>query len=379
MLNRLVVAVAFLFLIIYGLAFNGLLNSEKKKASSAQYLYAKSFQYSDYLAKADDWYRGDEGKSIAKYILSYQFESGGWYKDNNMRTKRDSRLPDRSATIDNGATTSQLFFLLRSYRLNKKNDAIQESIRKGLKFLFEAQYESGGWPQGYPLDGSYRDLITFNDNATVNVLKILHSVFRGENRGLLSIGLEQRAEFAYKKGLAYIHDAQVINNGKRTAWCQQYRTDRLECAGGRSYELAGLASRESVAILRFLKAYDPEPSKTVISSAMDWLREVAICDKEWIPNTGQGRPRNREGSIIWSRYYDFDTYQPFFSGRDGIKTYDIENIEYERRKHYEWFGSWAGDLIDSAAEVNGSKAVTGCAKNQSSVIEGFSHAHQRYV
>ena len=72
-----------------------------------------SFRWSDYSRRNFLWYASDEAKEIAEAVITWQFESGGWYKENNQRSKRTEPLPDKSATIDNDATTSQLQYLLR--------------------------------------------------------------------------------------------------------------------------------------------------------------------------------------------------------------------------------------------------------------------------
>ena len=45
-----------------------------------------------------------------------------------------------------------------------------------------------------------------------------------------------------------------------------------------------------------------------------------------------------EAPRMWTRFYDLDTNEPFFCGRDGIKKKRVEDIEYERRNGYSWFG-----------------------------------------
>ena len=43
---------------------------------------------------------------------------------------------------------------------------------------------------------------------------------------------------------------------------------------------------------------------------------------------------------LWARFYEIGTNRPMFSGRDGIKKYDIAEIESERRNGYAWYGDW---------------------------------------
>ena len=43
---------------------------------------------------------------------------------------------------------------------------------------------------------------------------------------------------------------------------------------------------------------------------------------------------------LWARFYEIGTNRPFFCGRDGVKKYDLAEIEPERRNGYSWYGEW---------------------------------------
>ncbi len=43
---------------------------------------------------------------------------------------------------------------------------------------------------------------------------------------------------------------------------------------------------------------------------------------------------------LWARFYEIETNRPFFCGRDGVKQYDLAEIEAERRNGYGWYGPW---------------------------------------
>ncbi|HVF97585.1 MAG TPA: pectinesterase family protein, partial [Flavisolibacter sp.] len=49
---------------------------------------------------------------------------------------------------------------------------------------------------------------------------------------------------------------------------------------------------------------------------------------------------------IWARFYDIETNKPFFTGRDGIKRWDVSHIESERRNGYAWYGTWPQKLLE---------------------------------
>ena len=48
---------------------------------------------------------------------------------------------------------------------------------------------------------------------------------------------------------------------------------------------------------------------------------------------------------MWARFYDLINGEPLFCGRDGVPRKHIEDIEYERRNGYSWYGSQPERLI----------------------------------
>jgi PelA/Pel-15E family pectate lyase len=47
---------------------------------------------------------------------------------------------------------------------------------------------------------------------------------------------------------------------------------------------------------------------------------------------------------LWARFYEIGSNRPIFSGRDGVKKYDIAQIEPERRNGYAWYGNWGAQV-----------------------------------
>lgn len=83
-----------------------------------------------------------------------------------------------ASTIDNGATTTEIIYLSRLYNATH-DETYKEAAIRGLDYLFEAQYENGGWPQFYPRPKGYYVQITYNDNAMINVMNLLRDVSNG--------------------------------------------------------------------------------------------------------------------------------------------------------------------------------------------------------
>ncbi len=78
-------------------------------------------------------------------------------------------------TFDNGATTPEIRFLSRAYRLTKDERCL-DAVNKGLDLILKAQYPTGGWPQSYPPDQQYHRFITFNDDAMARLMELLRDV-----------------------------------------------------------------------------------------------------------------------------------------------------------------------------------------------------------
>lgn len=73
----------------------------------------------------------------------------------------------------------QMIYLARLYR--QTNDVrYRDAFRLAVEYLLNGQYENGGWPQFWPEMRGYQVHITFNDDAIVNTLEILHDIMTAE-------------------------------------------------------------------------------------------------------------------------------------------------------------------------------------------------------
>jgi PelA/Pel-15E family pectate lyase len=144
-------------------------------------------------------------------------------------------------------------------------------------------------------------------------------------------------------------------NGKLTAWCAQHDKNTLLPANARSYELISLSAMESSGILEFLmRQKDPSDKvKTAIVAGVNWLKEVQLKGLKYedIPDPSKPKGYDRlllkdPNETVWARFYEVKTNEPFISGRDGIKKKDLNEIEYERRAGYAWYGTWPRTLLE---------------------------------
>lgn len=310
----------------------------------------------------------DSTDPVADNMLLYQRKNGGWPKhfmEQNVDYKK-VLSPDElkelksgyeegiDATIDNNATSREIRYLVKAYKKTNTKKYL-EAAGKGISYMLKAQYANGGWPQFYPDFSSYRSEITYNDNAMINVMEILDDVVRKKHdMDVIDPAYISRCSAAIKKGISCILNTQIKQHGKLTVWCAQYDAKTLEPAKARKYELPSLSGSESVGIVRFLMSVD-HPSKEIISAvnaAVDWFEKSKIVGYKFAAIPAPGTPKGFDkvlmpdsAAVMWARFYDLETNEPFFCGRDGIKRKTIAEVEYERRNGYAWYGVWPAKLI----------------------------------
>ena len=307
------------------------------------------------------WYGTDEARRIANRVLEHQREHGGWPKNTDMTLPPDPAVLDAArrrpdSTIDNGATVTEMRFLMRVYGLSRE-PRYRDALLKGLDYLLEAQYANGGWPQFFPLRTDYSRYITFNDNAMINVVTLLSEVASGSSDWTwVDPQRRVRSRAAVEKAVEVILRAQVRVDGRLTAWCAQHDEVTLEPRKARAYEHPSLSGQETVGIVRFLMARNKPDERVVdaIEAAVAWLKSVQIkglrLEQRQDPSLPEGRDvvavQDPAAAPLWARFYEIGTNRPIFSGRDGVIRYSLAEIEHERRIGYAWLGSWPARLLD---------------------------------
>jgi PelA/Pel-15E family pectate lyase len=290
-------------------------------------------------------------------MLSYQNKYGSWPKNINMEEhgyQGEKFTKNWGSSIDNNATTKQIRFLGRfldarwgkNGRQGKNITRIKEAKRylesftRGLDYLFEAQYDNGGWPQRYPLVDDYGDYITFNDNAMTNVMNILRDISQRKGYGFVDEKRRQKAKLAYERGLKCMLKCQVQVNGKLTIWGAQHDPLTLEPREARSFEPPGLCARESGDIVLYLMGFE-KPSREIIEAvegAVAWFQEHKIEGKKCVVRDGTKKLVNDvEAEPMWARFYEIETMRPIFAGRDAVVKYDMSEIDNERIMGYAWY------------------------------------------
>lgn len=307
----------------------------------------------------DAWFQSDEGKRVLDNILSWQNANGGWWKANNYSAARPP-APDaagwhRTSTFDNKATHTELRILARAYRIHH-DEKYRQAFSRGMKFIYDAQYPSGGWPQRFPLEKNYGRYITFNDGAFVGVMGLLFDLAAGnDDFAWAKTDEKDKARESFDRGLKCILDAQIKVNGTLTGWPQQCDENTLEPTKARAYELPAIAGGETAEVVVLLMRIEKPDArvKEAVRSAVQWFEASKITGKRLKdvsdPNLPKGRDRvlvdDPSGETLWARFYDIETNRPFFCGRDGIKRWSLAEIEIERRLGYAWIRPFGAQVL----------------------------------
>jgi len=276
-------------------------------------------------ATGDQFYL-DGAKEVADALVYGQLECGGWYyivdhapegakryyylhnKDSDDESLKSGR---NQATFDDNVTQHATRLLMAvDQALEEKDEAIHDAALYALDFMLEAQHESGGWSQRFPLAGrGYQDFFTFNDSTIrdcTDVMMIAHRTY----------GDERYADAVRKCG-DFIITAQLLE--PQAIWAQQYDFD-LKPAWARRFEPPGPCGGESRGVLSLLveialfagdtKYLEPVPN------ALDWYRRSALPD---------GR---------YARFYELKTNRPLYLTSDNRTTYWLTYDDGDLPDHY---------------------------------------------
>lgn len=296
------------------------------------------------LSQPVEYYKSGEGRRLADIVLTYQTPSGGWSKRVDM-TQRPRRAGETfgpgkkgyQPTFDNRATSTQMRVLAKAFAA-AADTRYRESFLRGLELILQAQMPNGGWPQSFPLDGGYHDLMTYNDKSSVCLLELLLAIDQGK-LGFTFIPNEQKRRVAesLQRGVDGILQTQVQLKRRKTIWGAQHDPATLRPAAARAFEPAALATQESAEILLFLMQLQ-NPSQEVIRSietAMDWFRAHRIDGQRW--DKPNGLAADPKAKPLWARFYDLETQLPVFGDRDGQVHTALAKVSLERRLGYAWY------------------------------------------
>lgn len=306
--------------------------------------------------KESSWFATAEAKEIAKNVLLYQRNIGGWPKNIQMQKPLTTiekqhlialKSDTQEVTTDNGATCQEMLFLSKMYA-QVPDERYKNALLSGLDYLLKAQYENGGWPQFYPLKNGYYSHITYNDDSMVHILNVLKAI--ADKTDYYSIkpseNTVEKSKIAFNKGIDCILKTQYKQNGVLTAWCAQHDEITLIPAKARTYELPSLSGKESAKIVLLLMSIkNPSPEiVTAVNSAVAWFEITKITnireERVPVPNSKikeKVMVKDPNAEPLWARFMELSDNTPFFCDRDGIKKATLTEIGQERRTGYAWY------------------------------------------
>lgn len=317
--------------------------------------YTKEFGFE--IKQTPDWFKSVEGKRVMDVILSFQTPSGGWSKRTDM--SKAPRKPGQAfgvekgyiPTFDNGATSTQLILLAQAHQATGDKRYI-DAFAKGLGFIITAQYPNGGWPQNYPLVGSYHDHITYNDALMRDLMVVLHKVAKAKNEfAFVTTEQQQAAQASLNRALDCVLKTQVVANGTLTVWGAQHDAKTLKPAKARAYEMISLTSSESVFMLEFLMDLE-NPSAEVVKSvhaAAAWYEQTKIVGKAWERGAAT-LTDDTKAPPLWARFYEIGTNKPLFGDRDDSIFYEVGKVSEERRLGYAWYTTAPNKILAKYAK-----------------------------
>jgi PelA/Pel-15E family pectate lyase len=332
------------------------------------------------LDKSPDWYGSTDAVHTADIVVSFQTPAGGWSKNLDLsahpRAPGEAFAPDNRSrilgetdfdtphdtnwnyvgTFDNDATMTELRYLAKVITAvgSERSATYRKAFTHGIVYIKTAQYPNGGWPQVWPLQGGYHDMITYNDDATINLLRLLRDVARGTNEfAFVPLSVRSFAGDGVRRGVDCLLATQIIVNGHPTVWCQQHDPLTLQPASARNYEMPAQVSSESAEITLFLMSLaKPSPQIiTAVRAAAAWFEKTKIADKTFQrASDGERRLAPTPGrGAIWARYYEIGTDRPIFGDRDKTIHDNLEEISKERRRGYAWYRETPGRALQEYA------------------------------
>jgi PelA/Pel-15E family pectate lyase len=259
-------------------------------------------------------------------------------------------------TIDNRTSYTQVAFLAKIITASIAKQTppnnfskYKDAFNKGLDYILSSQYANGGFPQYFPLKKGYYTHVTFNDDAMIGVLELLSAITANNaDFKFVDEARRQKAGREVELAMPLILKLQVVVDGKKTAWAQQYDENTLQPAWARKYEPPCLTAGESVGVVRFLMSRKPTPEIVdAIESAIVWFKKTELHGIRWVRTNGQNSiVKDTDAPPIWSRFYEIKTMKPIFLGRDSVIHYDVLEIEAERRNGYAWYVTSPTELLE---------------------------------
>ena len=308
------------------------------------------------------------GMDIDQYtynMTTWQISNGGFYKAMADKYKSAYTSGNKSewrskdggdlGTIDNNATIQEMRLLAVRYKETTNSNykaTFKTSFNKALNFILTMQRSTGGLPQVWPKRGNYSDHVTLNDNAMVRAMVTMMDIANRTSpfdSDIIDDATRNKMKSALDKAVDYLLKAQIVNNGNLTVWCAQHDTANYAPRPARAYELESKSGSESAGVVWFLMNW-PEQTEAIqkaVKGAIAWYKKTRVVGLYF--NKKAGTFEQRDGNVLWYRFYEVNNDNYFFCDRDGAstKTQDFTKISEERRTGYQWAGDYGTALLSA--------------------------------
>ncbi len=310
-----------------------------------------------------DIYFYKQAAKVALTVAAAQKDCGGWHYMHDFAGKASLekwydtigkngwRLEEfihywDNATFDDAVTTEAASLLLRMY-LEKRQKVFLKPLLKTIKFILEAQYDNGGWPQRYPEvepfsykgKPDYTRYITLNDNVAQENIQFLVSCYQTLTDEDISADLKGEMLTSIQSAM----DIFPLLQGppSQPAFSLQYTLD-LDPIGARTYEPDAYTTHTTSSavsnLLVFYQITADDKYLEPVDAALDWLDAVQLPDD--YPN----KPADRTHAT----FMEFDTDKPRFIHRRGSNIVNGEYYwDYDSTKVITHYNIWR--KIDTAA------------------------------
>jgi PelA/Pel-15E family pectate lyase len=324
------------------------------------------------MKRGDDYPRHapEDVAAIADNLLLMQRHHGGWVQNRDplqVLSREDvaqllAEKAEAVGSFDNRNVFTQIEYLMGAYSLTS-DTRYRQGAERGLDYLLRHQFAGcGGWPHTVPAQTEYQSRITVADEVFSGPLMLLRRIAEAK-APFDAFGAKTRAKAAeaLARGEDCLLRLQVRQGDQLTGWAGQYDPVTLAPMGGRSFELPGIVSQETVEIVKYLMSIR-DPSAEVISSiegAVNWLKDVQIdgVRLETVPVEDEAAYEYHNARFdrrltpdldappLWARFYDLEDNTPVLANRDGVRVERYDQILPERRTGYSWYGDWPAKLI----------------------------------
>ncbi|OWV01899.1 pectate lyase [Fibrobacter sp. UWR2] len=325
------------------------------------------------------------GMDIDQYtynMTTWQISNGGFYKamadkyksayTGGQKSEWRSKDGGDLGTIDNNATIQEMRLLAVRYKETTNSNyksTFKSSFNKALNFILTMQRSTGGLPQVWPKRGNYSDHVTLNDNAMVRAMVTMMDIANRTSpfdSDIIDDATRNKMKSALDKAVDYLLKAQIVNNGNLTVWCAQHDTANYAPRPARAYELESKSGSESAGAVWFLMNW-PEQTEAIqkaVKGAITWYKKTRVVGLYF--NKKAGTFEQRDGNVLWYRFYEVNNDNYFFCDRDGAstKTQDFTKISEERRTGYQWAGDYGTALLSTEAAY-----LTALEKMQGTYVE----------